>query len=104
MRQAQKLANMTGLRYYAFGKFRDFENGGYGVAILSRFPIESSIVFRYTKPHTRISNVDSQLQTAICAIPEEGDYCQGALSVLVNIGREKLWFATTHLGSLKRSL
>jgi hypothetical protein len=44
------LANLTGLTHHVFAKFRDFENGGYGVAILSRFPIEASVTFHYSKP------------------------------------------------------
>jgi len=48
--QAQVLANLTGLTHHVFAKFRDFENGGYGVAIISRFPIEAAVTLHYSKP------------------------------------------------------
>lgn len=44
------LANLTGLTHHVFAKFRDFENGGYGVAIISRFPIEAAVTLHYSKP------------------------------------------------------
>src|SRR4030095_9008951 len=39
--QADELGRMLGL-HAAFGKFMDYQGGGYGLAILSRFPILSS--------------------------------------------------------------
>ncbi|MCA9290935.1 MAG: endonuclease/exonuclease/phosphatase family protein [Phycisphaerales bacterium] len=42
--QASELARLTGLEHHAFGPFMDFDGGQYGMAILSRHPIESSRV------------------------------------------------------------
>ena len=40
--QAQKLSQLTGLNYYAFFKAISLDGGSYGLAILSRYPIEKS--------------------------------------------------------------
>jgi exonuclease III len=111
--QAQVLANLTGLTYHLFAKFRDFESGGYGVAILSRFPIESSSTFHFSKPSLlgECFQLSSPFTWTLnlclfvgagepktCAVPFEGDYCQGAVVVKVNTGSQKIWFGTTHLG------
>ena len=45
--QAKKLAELTGM-YYHFAKAVDRSNGDYGVAILSKFPIEKSESYRLT--------------------------------------------------------
>lgn len=45
--QAKKLAELTGM-YYHFAKAVDRSNGDYGVAILSRFPIEKAESYRLT--------------------------------------------------------
>jgi endonuclease/exonuclease/phosphatase family metal-dependent hydrolase len=37
--QAQALAELTGLRHHAFGRFMDYDGGAYGMAILSAAPI-----------------------------------------------------------------
>ena len=37
--EAQKLAELTGLKYHAFGRFMDFQGGAYGMAIISRYPL-----------------------------------------------------------------
>ena len=39
--QAEHLAKSLGL-HYAFGRFMDFQGGAYGMAILTRFPIEET--------------------------------------------------------------
>lgn len=116
--QPKKLAMLTGLTHYVFGKFRDFENGSYGVAILSRYPIERSQVFHFQKPsgnspshvrqllhadhhHHHAEKESLQFQDrrrAECAVPKEGDYCQGAVAIQINTGEQRIWFATTHLG------
>lgn len=36
-----QLAELTGLKHHAFGKFFDYQGGEYGMAILSRFPLEN---------------------------------------------------------------
>jgi len=124
--QPKVLANLTGMPYYAFGKFRDFENGAYGVAVLSRYPIEHSQIFHYTKPSSFIREGDAipdeyttpleempfvktmdtagQKMNLVCEIAEEGDFCQGAVAILVRSGSVKIWFVTTHLGEAMRIL
>ena len=42
--QVATLARLTGLEYHAFGAFMEYDGGQYGMAILSRHPIESSRV------------------------------------------------------------
>lgn len=42
--QAKKLGELTGMNYY-FAKALDRSNGEYGVAVLSRFPIEKTATF-----------------------------------------------------------
>ena len=49
--QTEKLAELTGLKYYAFGKAIDVPNGGpYGNAILSRYPIDEVTVTHVPDP------------------------------------------------------
>ncbi|CDG20248.1 Endonuclease/exonuclease/phosphatase [Xenorhabdus poinarii G6] len=43
--QAKEIARKTGM-YYSFGKSLDMEGGSYGNAILSKFPIEKTMVFK----------------------------------------------------------
>lgn len=38
--QARELASLTGLRHHAFGSFFDYQGGQYGMAVLSRNPLE----------------------------------------------------------------
>ena len=40
--QAKELSQKSGLKYYMFFKAIDFSGGDYGIAILSRFPADSS--------------------------------------------------------------
>ncbi|MCH2064144.1 MAG: endonuclease/exonuclease/phosphatase family protein [Roseibacillus sp.] len=40
--QAAALGNLLGM-HYRFGKFMDFQGGQYGLAVLSRFPVQKSI-------------------------------------------------------------
>lgn len=42
LHQAKALAEMTGMYYY-FKKAIDYEGGAYGIAVLSRFPIEDTL-------------------------------------------------------------
>ncbi len=49
--QTEKLAELTGLKYYAFAKAIDVPNGGpYGNAILSRYPIDEVTVTHVPDP------------------------------------------------------
>ncbi|RWR01011.1 endonuclease [[Pantoea] beijingensis] len=43
--QAKELANRTGM-HYAYGKATELKGGNYGNAILSKFPIEKTVVFK----------------------------------------------------------
>jgi hypothetical protein len=36
----------------------------------------------------------------VCEVPFEGDYCQGAIAIKVDTGSQKIWFGTTHLGTV----
>lgn len=45
--QAEELAKLTGMHYY-FGKAIDYDGGGYGVAILSKYPISDAMVYPLT--------------------------------------------------------
>lgn len=42
--QAAVLSRLTGLDHHAFGRFMDYSGGQYGMAIISRFPIERTRV------------------------------------------------------------
>ncbi|MFC1757968.1 endonuclease/exonuclease/phosphatase family protein [Planctomycetota bacterium] len=37
--EAKRLGELTGLKYHAFGRFMDFQGGGYGMAIISKYPL-----------------------------------------------------------------
>ncbi len=50
------LSELTGL-HHAFGKAIDFEGGDYGVGILSRYPISSSMTFRLPSSEDREQRV-----------------------------------------------
>ncbi len=45
--QLAKLSELTGLKYFVYGKVLDFQGGGYGIGILSRFPILESKLHIY---------------------------------------------------------
>ena len=38
--EAKRLSELTGLHHHAFGRFMDFQGGGYGMAIVSRYPLK----------------------------------------------------------------
>jgi endonuclease/exonuclease/phosphatase family metal-dependent hydrolase len=82
MDQAALLKNLSGF-YILFAKNLDFQGGEYGIAVLSRFPIEDYRIFHY--------------KTA------EGREPRGALAVKVHpfpgAGSRPVWFVTTHLGT-----
>jgi len=87
------LSRITGMNF-AFGKMRDFEGGGYGIGILSRFPILEAREFHYYSPG------QPPRTPAECAIYKENDYCGGLLAVRLQIPGfpKRFWFATTHFG------
>ncbi|HRP55787.1 endonuclease/exonuclease/phosphatase family protein [Agriterribacter sp.] len=43
--QAEQLAAKAGFGFYYFGKAMDFDGGGYGVLILSRYPLTDTITY-----------------------------------------------------------
>lgn len=74
--EANTLAGLTGM-YAFFGKMRDYEGGGYGIAILTKEEPTETRIFYYHKPG--VVN-----QTRNCTGDAQGaDYCQGAIAVLV---------------------
>ena len=44
--QAKRLSELTGMPHYAFGKFMDYGGGAYGMALLSKHPLEESQNYR----------------------------------------------------------
>jgi len=105
--QTLRLSQMTGMTTFVFAKQRNFQGGGYGVAVLSRYPIEDVMYLYYHKPSGRqgqsaqgwVSSRTPLDPPANCTDPVEGDYCQGAVAIKVTLpNQQKLWFATTHLG------
>ena len=48
------LSRITGLEHFVYAKMRDFEGGGYGIAILSRYPIEEYKIFHYHDPNLSV--------------------------------------------------
>ncbi|RYF88582.1 MAG: endonuclease/exonuclease/phosphatase, partial [Chitinophagaceae bacterium] len=83
--QAEELAKKTGM-YFHFGKAIDFGGGGYGVAILSRYPISEARVYPLTSIKDR-KGEPRVLLTAMIKLPS---------------GKE-IRFANTHLDSEKNS-
>jgi endonuclease/exonuclease/phosphatase family metal-dependent hydrolase len=78
--QAQQLAQLTGMHFY-FSKAIDHQGGDYGVAVLSRFPIIDSV--RYDLPvHADMAEENRTVAAVTVMLPS----------------REKLIFASTHLG------
>ena len=83
LHQAKELARKTGMQSY-FAKAIDYDGGEYGVAILSRFPMESTMKFEL--PTSAGTNGEPRvLATAGITLP----------------GKEKIRFAGTHLDAQK---
>lgn len=80
--QAKKLAELTGM-YYHFAKAVDRSNGDYGVAILSRFPIEKGESFRL---NVRSANPENEIRAV------------ALVTVKTNWG--KIVFVSAHLDHL----
>jgi len=97
--QTQQLSQLTSLPFYSYGKMRNFEGGGYGIAIVSRFRILKTEIFHYHLPNeTARAGTEPP---ARCDVYKMRDYCQGALAVLVQVPNQDetpVWFVTTHLG------
>ena len=80
-------------QYFHFEKMRNFENGGYGISILSKqASIKRVLTYHY-------SNSTAEQ----CAVQKEGDYCQGLTLIEIpmkhqNITDLSIYFGTTHLG------
>ena len=85
------LANLTGM-HWTFGKMRDFQGGGYGVAILTRSEPLETRTFYYHPPGGKRGECKDGPSTA--------DYCQGAIAVKVPAPERSkpVWFITTHIG------
>lgn len=80
-------------QYYHFEKMRNFQNGGYGISILSK----QSNVKRILNYHYN-NTIPEQ-----CTIPQDGDYCQGFILIEIpfnykSIYNLSIYFGTTHLG------
>lgn len=83
LHQAEELARKTGMQSY-FAKAIDYDGGEYGVAILSRFPMESTMKFEL--PTATGTNGEPRiLATAVITLP----------------GKKKIRFACTHLDAQK---
>ena len=79
LHQAEELGRLTGMKAY-FGKAIDYQGGGYGVAILSKFPISGMT----THPLPSVAGTNSEARVLATA--------------LVTLGNgKKLVFASTHL-------
>ena len=108
------LSRVSGMQYVAYGKMRNYQGGGYGVAILSKLPILQTITWHYAPPgghpttvfflflflyRSQSSSIHSA-QPEECALEKTNDYCQGVLAVRVRppSSSTDIWFATTHLG------
>jgi endonuclease/exonuclease/phosphatase family metal-dependent hydrolase len=83
LHQAEELARKTGMLSY-FAKAIDYDGGEYGIAILSKFPMESTM--KYDLPTAEGTNGEPRiLATAVITLP----------------GNEKIRFACTHLDAQK---
>jgi endonuclease/exonuclease/phosphatase family metal-dependent hydrolase len=80
LNEAEEIAKLSGMPYYYFAKAIDYDGGDYGVAILSKFPISSTI----NNPLPTIEETKSEhriFATALITLP----------------GGKKFIFACTHL-------
>lgn len=79
--------------YSHFERMRNFQNGGYGVSILSKqASIARTLTYHY-------SNTTAEQ----CVTPTEGDFCQGLILVEIpwtypGVTDLSIYFGTTHLG------
>lgn len=77
--EAEQLAAKTGMQFY-FAKAIDFEGGEYGIAILSKFPLQDNTTHKLPTPEN-IEGEPRVLATSVVELP----------------GNRKLLFACTHL-------
>lgn len=97
------LSNKTSMPYYRFAKFRPFQGGSYGIAIMSRLEIIDTRVLHFEKPASSSSDKQKGSWDEKCAVYAPDDFCQGALALLIKVpetpaGARLLWYVTTHLG------
>ncbi len=82
------ISQQANLPFYTFGAFRPFQNGQYGVSVLSSLKVVNQLIFYYSSGKPRD-----------CAIPKDGDFCQGIVGLQVVLPTQQTaWFLTTHLG------
>ncbi|CAF2897125.1 unnamed protein product [Rotaria sp. Silwood2] len=80
-------------QYFHFEKMRNFQNGGYGISILSKqISIKRLLTYHY-------NNTTAEQ----CTIQKEGDYCQGFILIEIPFKYQdnidlSIYFGTTHLG------
>ncbi len=82
--QAAELARLSGMPHYFFAKAIDYEGGEYGVAILSKFPLEEM----------KNTQLPTEAET-------NGERRTLASAVVQLPGGKKIVFASTHLDALK---
>lgn len=78
--QAKLLAEKSGLKHYYFAKAIDYNEGEYGVLILSRFPLSDTITYRLPS-----------------AAPEKDEARVMAAATVTLPGNKTIRFASTHL-------
>ena len=90
--ETTELARLTGMEGY-FLQNRVYQDGGYGVAILTRTTPLERREFHYHAPEQPAPRCDRQPTTL-------ADYCQGALALKLRDTEsgELFWFVTTHIG------
>ena len=84
--QAEELATLTGM-YYAYGKAIDFQGGGYGVAVLSRYPLD--LIEIHALPYTPGYEARVLLLTRIHA-PGISDLYFGATHLQHNLEEDRI--------------
>lgn len=97
------LSNKTSMPYCRFAKFRPFQGGGYGIAIMSRLEIIDTRILHFEKPSSSSSDKQESSWDEKCSVYAPDDFCQGALALLAKVpetpaGARLLWYVTTHLG------
>ncbi|CAF3704960.1 unnamed protein product, partial [Rotaria sordida] len=85
--------DIIALQEFHFEEMRNFQNGGYGISILSKqTSIKRLLTYHY-------NNTTAEQ----CVIPKEGDYCQGFILIEIPFKYQdnidlSIYFGTTHLG------
>lgn len=79
--------------FFHFEKMRNFQNGGYGISILSK----QKVIKRLLTYHYNNTTPEQ------CVVQKDGDYCQGLTLIEIpykyeNISNLSIYFGTTHLG------